>query len=291
MPAVTRRPRRSCLYMPGGNARALEKAQTLPADTLIFDLEDAVLPDAKDAARSAVAAIVSARGYGKREIIVRINSLDTDWAAQDIAAIVAARPDGILLPKVKSSDDIIQANNALTAAGADEALVLWAMIEMPAAILNIADIASISATTRLCGFVMGTNDLGKELRAVSTPDRAAFQTALSLTIVASRSFGLAAIDSVHNDYQDTAGLEAECRQGRILGFDGKSLIHPAQLDAANRIFAPDPGEVEAAKAIIAAFGEPENQGKGVITVNGKMTELLHLEQAEQLLAMQQAIDG
>jgi citrate lyase subunit beta / citryl-CoA lyase len=248
------------------------------------------LPDAKGAARSSVAAAVASQAYGKREIIVRINSLDTEWAAQDITNIAAVQPDGILLPKVKSCNDIIQANAALTAAGANEALGLWAMIEMPAAILNIANIASMSQSTRLCGFVMGTNDLGKELHAVSTPDRAAFQTALSLTVAAARSHGLSAIDSVYNDYQDIAGLETECHQGRILGFDGKSLIHPAQLEAANRIFAPDPDEVETARAIIASFAKPENVGKGVITFNGKMTEVLHLEQARRLLAMHDAIE-
>lgn len=278
------RPRRSCLYLPSGNARAIEKAKDLPADVLIFDLEDAVLPEAKDAARVAACAAVSSGGYGNREIIVRINSLDTAWAAKDITASVAAGPDGILLPKVQSAADILQTDAAMTAAGADAMMGLWAMIEMPRAILNIAEIAAASSHTRLCGFVMGTNDLAKEMRASNTPDRAAFQTALSMTVMAARSYGLIAIDTVYNDYKDNAGCEAECQQGRILGFDGKTLIHPAQIDIANRIFAPTPEELQAAKDITAAFALPENQGRGVITVNGKMTELLHLEQAMALLS-------
>ncbi len=303
MPAAPVRPRRSCLYMPGGNARALEKARSLPADMVIFDLEDAVSPGDKDAARAAVAAAVAARPYGARpygtrpygtrEVVVRINGLDTPWAQQDITAIAAARPDGILLPKVASASDIIDANaaldTALDAAGADAAIGLWAMIEMPRAILHIAEIAATSHATRLCGFVMGTNDLAKELRAVPTPGRCAFQTALSLTVAAARAYNLCAIDSVYNDFNDAAGLESECDQGRILGFDGKTLIHPSQLDTANRIFAPSPEAIEAAQHIIAAFADPANHGKGVLTINGTMTERLHLEQAQQLMMMHEAI--
>jgi citrate lyase beta subunit len=283
MPTPPIRPRRSCLYMPGDNARALEKAKGLPADMLIFDLEDAVPPGAKDAARTAVVAAVNAGGYGDREIVLRINSIDTAWAAQDIAAVASTKAGGILIPKIQSAADIMQVNEALSAAGAAEEMTIWAMIEMPRAILNIADIAATSAVTRLGGFVMGTNDLAKEMRAAITPDRAALQTALSLAVIAARSHGLIAIDSVYNDYNDADGLDTECRQGRILGFDGKTCIHPAQIEITNRIFAPSPDEIDEAKAIIAAFALPENKGKGVITVGGKMTELLHLEQARQVL--------
>lgn len=289
MSGVIIRPRRSCLYVPGGNVRAIEKAHDLNADTVIYDLEDAVLPEAKETARRIVAAEVLAHKHGPREIIVRINALDTPWAVQDIAAIVAARPDGILIPKVQSKKDILRIDAALDAAGADTIMGVWAMIEMPGAIMNIAEIAGVSGQTRLRGFVIGLNDLAKEMRAVPAPGRAAFQTALSLTIMAARSHNLCAIDGVYNDYLDAQGLQAECDQGRMLGFDGKTLIHPAQLETANRVFAPSPAEVDAAKAIIAAFAAPENAGKGVLSVHGKMTELLHLKVAEQVLAMHNAI--
>lgn len=277
------RPRRSCLYMPGSNARALEKAKTLAADVLIFDLEDAVAPDAKDNARKMTAEAVSASGYGAREVIIRINALDTEWGEADLAAAIKAGPDGILVPKVESAADIQAIEQKLEAAGAAKSLSLWAMIEMPLAILNIHEIAATAKATRLTGFVMGLNDLAKEYRATITPDRAAFQTALSMTLTAARAYGLVAIDGVFNNLNDEDGLKHECEQGKVMGFDGKTLIHPSQLGICNRIFFPDPAEVAHAREIIAAFALPENAGKGVLTIKGQMTELLHLEQAKQLV--------
>tara|TARA_R110000751_G_scaffold95172_5_gene185888 strand:- start:29952 stop:30839 length:888 start_codon:yes stop_codon:yes gene_type:complete len=289
MSANAHRPRRSCLYMPGANTRALEKAKTLGADTLIFDLEDAVAPDAKVEARAAIQAAVEGGGYDPREIVVRINGLDTEWGADDLKMAAKAGANAILVPKVVSGADIDQLDAALTDAGAAADMGLWVMIEMPLAILNIQEIAAAAQRTRLTTFVMGTNDLAKELRARATPDRLAFQTALGLSIAAARAYGLVAIDGVFNDIKDENGLMDECEQGRTLGFDGKTLIHPSQLDSANRIFAPSPHDVEQAKAVIEAFADPANAGKGVLKVNGKMTELLHLDEARRTVAMDQSI--
>jgi len=283
------RPRRSCLYMPGANARALEKAKTLAADMLILDLEDAVAPEAKQEARVTILNAVSERAYGAREVVIRINGLDTEWGHDDMAMAVSAGPDGVLAPKVTSGAEVRDIDRLLTDLGAPEDLGLWVMIEMPLAILNIQEIAAAAIDTRLAGFVMGTNDLAKELSAVPTPDRTAFQVSLSLALAAARAYGLVAIDGVYNDVKNGAGLVAECRQGLILGFDGKTLIHPAQLQPANEIFSPDPEAVSQAQAVIEAFALPENRGRGVIKVNGKMTERLHLEQAERLVAIHDAI--
>ena len=289
MSAQAHRPRRSCLYMPGANARALEKAKGLSADTLIFDLEDAVAPEAKADARAAILNAVKGGGYDPREIVVRINGLDTEWGEEDLKTAVKAGADAILVPKVVSGADIDRLDAALTAAGAAADFGLWVMIEMPLAILNIQEIAEAAQRTRLVAFVMGTNDLAKEYRARATTDRIAFQTALGLSMAAARAYGLVAIDGVFNDIKDENGLMDECEQGRTLGFDGKTLIHPSQLDSANRIFAPSPHDVEQAKAVIEAFADPENAGKGVLKVNGKMTELLHLDEARRTVAMDQAI--
>ena len=290
MSNLNTRPRRSCLYMPGANARALEKAKGLAADTLILDLEDAVAPEAKLEARDMVCASVKSGGYGKREIVIRVNGSDTEWGEDDLKAAVAAGPDAILAPKVITGSDIDRLDAAMTQAGAPAAMALLVMIEMPKAILNIQDIAAAAERTRLSAFVMGTNDLAKELRAVNdAPVRTGFQTALSLSVMAARAYDLLAIDGVFNGIGDEAGLEAECKQGCALGFDGKTLIHPSQLDAANRIFAPARADVEQAHAVIAAFAEPENAGQGVIKVNGKMTELLHLEEAHRVVAVAAAI--
>tara|TARA_R110000851_G_scaffold38795_3_gene99260 strand:- start:1918 stop:2763 length:846 start_codon:yes stop_codon:yes gene_type:complete len=275
--------------MPGANTRALEKAKTLGADTLIFDLEDAVAPDAKVEARAAIQAAVEGGGYDPREIVVRINGLDTEWGADDLKMAAKAGANAILVPKVVSGADIDQLDAALTDAGAAADMGLWVMIEMPLAILNIQEIAAAAQRTRLTTFVMGTNDLAKEFRARATPDRLAFQTALGLSIAAARAYGLVAIDGVFNDIKDENGLMDECEQGRTLGFDGKTLIHPSQLDSANRIFAPSPHDVEQAKAVIEAFADPANAGKGVLKVNGKMTELLHLDEARRTVAMDQSI--
>ncbi|RLQ21381.1 CoA ester lyase [Seongchinamella sediminis] len=282
------RPRRSLLYMPGANTRALEKARTLPADMLVFDLEDAVAPDAKVAARESVAAALRSGAFGYRELLVRINALESEWGRADMDAALAAAPDGILLPKVATAAQVRAADQLLRAAGSDAAL--WAMIETPLAILNIAAIAATAQETRLAGFVVGTNDLAKELNAETDPGRSAFQVHLALTLAAARAHGLVAIDGVYNDFRDADGLAAECEQGRLLGFDGKSLIHPAQLETANRVFAPTPQAVSRAQAIVDAFARAENAGKGVIELDGRMVELLHREQAEQVIAIARAID-
>lgn len=288
--AIEFRPRRSCLYMPGANVRALEKAKSLAADMLILDLEDAVAPDAKVEAREAILEVVNERAYGAREVVIRINGLDTKWGQDDLEMAVLSDPDGILVPKVTRAEDIRKIDQALSDAGASPNLGLWVMIEMPLAILNIKEIAAATQDTRLVGFVMGTNDLAKELNSVHTPDRAAFSVSLALALAAARAYELVVVDGVYNDIKNTEGLELECEQGRILGFDGKTLIHPAQLEAANRIFSPGSADVAHSKAVIEAFSLPENQGLGVIKVNGKMVELLHLEQAKRLVAINKVIN-
>jgi citrate lyase subunit beta/citryl-CoA lyase len=287
--STAHRPRRSCLYMPGANARALEKAREIPADTLILDLEDAVAPEAKAEARAAIAAALAAGGYGKRELVVRMNGLDTEWGHADLEMAVKSGAHAVLAPKVMSARDIERLDAALKKAGAGEDFALWVMIEMPLAILTIHEIAAAAIGSHLTTFVMGTNDLAKEYRARMTPDRAAFQTALQLSMAAARAYGLTAIDGVYNDIKNEDGFRAECEQGRDLGFDGKTLIHPSQVEEANRIFAPSRHDVEQAQAVIEAFADPANAGKGVLKVNGKMTELLHLDEAKRTVAMDAAI--
>ena len=290
MTADTRfRPRRSCLYVPGDKTRALEKAASLAADVLILDLEDAVAPAGKAAARNAVRNAARDRAYGAREVLIRANGLETEWGQDDLEMAASAGVDGVLVPKITSGDDICVADQSLSDAGAVPDLGLWAMIETPLAILNIGEIAAASAGTRLAGFVMGTNDLAKDCNALATPDRQAFLFSLSAALVAARAYGLAAIDGVHNDIGNDAGLEAECRQGRVVGFDGKTLIHPSQIETANRVFSPSEAELSHAKDVVAAFALPENRGKGVIRVNGQMVELLHRQQAERVLAISAAI--
>jgi citrate lyase subunit beta / citryl-CoA lyase len=284
------RPRRSCLYMPGANAKALEKAKTLPADVLLLDLEDSVAPEVKAEARAQVAAAVKERGYGRREVIVRVNALSTPWGGDDINAAGAASPDGMLAPKVESADQVRTLNAAMNHAGFAKDATLWVMIETPRAILNIAEIAAAARDTRLAVFVLGLNDLAKETRARAGATRAPFFAALSLAVTAARAEGLTAIDGVYNDLADTAGFEAECRQGLDFGFDGKTLIHPSQIDPANTIFAPSADEIARARAVIAAFALPENAGKGVVKVDGRMTELLHLEEAKRIVAVAEAIN-
>ena len=283
------RPRRSCLYMPGANAKALEKAKTLPADVLLLDLEDSVAPEAKAEARAQVAAAVKERGYGRREVIVRVNALSTPWGRDDISAAGAAQPDGMLAPKVESAAQVRDLDAAMSAAGFASNATLWVMIETPRAILNIAEIAAAARDTRLAVFVLGLNDLAKETHARAGVTRAPFFAALSLAVTAARANGLTAIDGVYNDIADTAGFEAECRQGLDFGFDGKTLIHPSQIETANTIFAPSADEIARARAVIAAFALPENAGKGVIKVDGRMTELLHLEEAKRVVAVAEAI--
>lgn len=281
----TIRPRRSCLYIPGANAKALEKAKTLDADVLILDLEDSVAPEAKAEARAAIVAALAGGGYGKREIVVRVNALSTEWGRADIDAALKAAPAGILVPKIARAADVIAANDALGVTGP----ALWIMIETPRAVLNIAEIAAAAQKSRLSTFVMGLNDLAKETRMHAGEHRAPFHTALSLAVTAARAHGIVAIDGVYNDIGNQAGFVDECRQGLTFGFDGKTLIHPSQIEAANTVFAPSPEEVAQARAVIAAFALPENAGKGVIKVDGRMTELLHLDQAKRAVALANAI--
>lgn len=285
------RPRRSVLYMPGANPKALEKAKTLAADAVILDLEDAVAPDAKDEARAAVVAAVTAGGYGKREVIIRVNALTSIWGADDLEAAVSAGPDAILFPKISSAEEVMAATEAMDALGAAVHIGIWAMIETPLAILDIKDIAATSQSSRLCAFVMGTNDLAKETRARQTPDRAPFWFALSASVTAARLYGLAVIDGVYNDIADAEGFVRTCKQGLNFGFDGKTLIHPSQIGPCNDVFAPSADEVLHARAVIAAFDDPANGGKGVLKVDGKMAELLHREMARQTVAIAEAIEA
>lgn len=291
MADIAARPRRSVLYMPGSNARALEKAREIPADALILDLEDAVAPDAKEEARQQVCDAVKAGGYGKREIAIRVNGLDTPWGADDIRAAVAAGPDAILVPKINSAADVARAEQALSDAGAKPGLQLWCMIETPLATLNIQSIAEAAQKpgSRMSVWVMGTNDIAKELRAAHTPDRVPMLTSLGLALVAARAYELVILDGVYNDIKDEQGFVAVCEQGRDMGFDGKTLIHPSQVGPCNTIFSPDPETVAFARKTIEAFELPENKGKGVLKVDGKMVEILHAEIARRTVAIADAI--
>ncbi len=283
------RPRRSALYMPASNPRAVEKARTLDCDVVILDLEDAVLPDAKAAAREAAVAAVRAGGFGRREVVVRVNALSTPWGEADLAAIAAAGPDAVLVPKIAGAGDVAAYNARL--AQAPEHTQLWTMIETCQAIFALREIAATAAATRLSAFVMGINDLAKEMGARATPDRAPFQAALSLSVMAARSVDIAILDGVHNEIEDLAALEAVCRQGVDFGFDGKTLIHPSHLAICNQAFTPAPAEVAWARAVIAAFDDPENAGKGALRVDNRLAELLHRDQALKLVAVADAIDA
>lgn len=289
MTDLTVRPRRSVLYMPGSNARAMEKARSIAADALILDLEDAVAPDAKEEARAQVVAAIIAGGYGKREIAIRVNGLDTPWGMADIKAAVAAKPDAILVPKINSADDVARADAALTAAGATPSLQLWCMIETPLAILNLQAIAARRSDSRMSLWVMGTNDIAKELRAAHTPDRVPMLASLGLSLLAARAYGLVILDGVYNDIKNDAGFVAVCEQGRDMGFDGKTLIHPSQVEPCNKIFSPDPETVAFARRTIEAFDLPENKGKGVLKVDGRMVEILHAEIAKRTVSIADAI--
>ena len=281
------RPRRSVLYMPGSNARALEKARTLAADGLILDLEDAVAPDAKAAARAQVVAAVKAGGYGSRELIVRVNGLDTPWGRDDVAAAATAHPDAILLPKVESAAQVAALEELMTDSGASPSCAIWCMIETPRGVLNAAEIAA--ATPRLACLVMGTSDLTKDLHARHTAMRLPMLTSLSFCLLAARANNLAILDGVHLDLADADGFVKACAQGLEFGFDGKTLIHPSQLEACNRVFAPSADEVALAHKIIAAFEQAEAQGKAVVVVDGRLVENLHVENARRVAALAEAI--
>lgn len=283
------RPLRSVLYMPASNARAMAKARTLDCDAVALDLEDAVAPEAKVAARAALVAEAQAGGFGHRRLIARINALSTPWGHDDLTALGSAPVEAILAPKVDDAADVVALSHAMDAAGFAASVALWVMIETPRAVLALERIAGCAATTRLQGFVLGLNDLAKDSGIAQLPGRAAFVPVLTLAVLAARAGGLVILDGVCNAIEDTALLEAECVQARDSGYNGKTLIHPAQLDICNRVFAPTDSDVTEAEAIVAAFADPANAGKGALRVNGKMVEILHLTQAEQLLAKARAI--
>lgn len=287
----TIRPRRSALYMPGSNARALEKAREIAADVLILDLEDAVAPEAKAAAREQVCAAVKAGGYGRRELVIRVNGVGTPWFTDDLAAAAEAKPQAILIPKVSSSETLHEVGNLLNGLWADPAIAVWAMIETPLAILDAERIARAARdpVARLACFVMGTNDLAKETRARFVPGRAPMLPWLTSALLAARAHGIDILDGVYNDIKDEAGFRVECEQGRDLGFDGRTLIHPSQVAVANTVFAPDEAELTRARAVIAAFDLPENAGKGAIQLDGRMVELLHADMARRTVALADAI--
>ena len=281
--AATIRPRRSMLYMPGSNARALEKGRVLAADALILDLEDAVAPDAKETARRQIVEALAAGGYGKREILVRVNALDSEWGRDDIAAMAKSGTDAILLPKVESAEMVRQAEEIMADHGAPANLAIWCMIETPLGVLHAEEIAW--GSRRLGGFVMGTSDLAKDLHCLHTPGRLPFVTSLSLCILAARAHGLAILDGVHLDLEDDEGFAESCRQGLEFGFDGKTLIHPKTIEAANEVFAPSADEIAWSEKIIAAHEEASRQGKGVVVVEGKLVENLHVEDARRIVGL------
>jgi citrate lyase subunit beta / citryl-CoA lyase len=285
------RPRRSVLYMPGSNARAIEKARTLPADGIILDLEDAVAPDAKTQARAQVVDAVKAGGFGSREVFVRINGIDTPWHADDLDAAAHAAPDAILVPKIGRVEQLERVGQRLLDMKTDHKTRIWAMIETPEAIFNINALAAEAhdSETRLAGFVMGTNDLAKETRARLVPGRQPMLSWLMRCLLAAHAHRIDILDGVYNDLSDAKGFEAECAQARDMGFDGKTLIHPNQIEPCNVVFSPSTEEVAQARKLIAAFELPENQGKGVVQVDGRMVERMHAEMAQRTVEIADAI--
>jgi citrate lyase subunit beta/citryl-CoA lyase len=285
------RPRRGVLYMPGSNARALEKAKTLPVDGVILDLEDAVAPDAKAAAREQVVAAVKAGGFGAREVFIRVNGIDTPWFADDLNAAISAAPDAILVPKVSNPEQPEQIGARLLSLHANLHTRVWAMIETPTAIFNVREIAATArdSETRLVGFVMGTNDIAKETRARLVPGRAPMLPWLTTCVLAAREYGIDILDGVYNDIADADGFTQECAQARDLGFDGKTLIHPNQIEPCNAAFSPAPDEVAQARKMIAAFDLAENRDRGVVQIDGRMVERMHAEMARRTVAIAEAI--
>jgi len=288
---MTIKPRRSVLYMPGSNARALEKVKTLSADGVILDLEDSVAPEAKETARRQVTDAVKAGGFGAREVFIRINGVDTPWHADDLAAAAHAAPDAIVVPKISNPETLELIGRRLLDMGTDHKTRVWAMIETPLAIFNILSIAAEAedSESRLSGFVMGTNDLAKDTRARLVPGRAPMLSWLSTCVAAARIYGIDILDGVYNDIGNADGFEMECRQGVELGFDGKTLIHPSQIAPCNAAFSPTPEEVAMARRMIAAFDLPENKGKGVVSIDGRMVERLHADMARRTVAIAEAI--
>jgi citrate lyase subunit beta/citryl-CoA lyase len=285
------RPRRSVLYMPGSNARAIEKARSLPVDGVILDLEDAVAPDAKAQARKQVADAVKAGGFGSREVFIRVNGIDTEWHADDLDAAAHAGPDAILVPKISEVVQLERVGQRLLDMKTDRKTRVWAMIETPQAIFNINALAAEAhdSETRLAGFVMGTNDLAKETRARLVPGRAPMLSWLARCLLAAHAHNIDILDGVYNDLSDTKGFEAECIQARDMGFDGKTLIHPNQVEPCNNVFSPSVDEVAQARKLIAAFDLPENKDKGVVQVDGRMVERMHTDMARRTVAIADAI--
>lgn len=277
------RPRRSVLFLPASNPKAIAKARELDADVVILDLEDAVAPEAKDEARAAAVQAVRDGGFGRRELVIRVNGLDTPWGAADLAAAAAAGPDAVLVPKVSDCAGLKAYDQALAAA--PTATRLWTMIETCAVLPELPNLAALAGSTRLAAFVLGTNDLAKDMHAEIRPGRAPFLPVLSAAVCAARAHGLIVIDGVCNEFRDPAILTREAEQGREFGFDGKSLIHPDQIEPCNAVFSPSAAEIEKARAIVAAFEDPENSSKGAIRLEGRMVELLHLDQARRTLAI------
>ncbi len=280
------RPRRSVLYVPASNEKALAKAPTLACDVVVIDLEDAVAPSAKADARARLASVFAGRRAGGPDLVIRVNALSSAWGADDLAVAAACAPDAILLPKVDGPKDVLAADDLLDSLDADPAIQLWAMIETPKGMLNLGPIAELGrdAAARLTCLVAGTNDLAKETGVRMTPDRRWLVPWLQQIVLSARAGGLDALDGVSNDFRDLEAFARECDQGRAMGFDGKTLIHPAQVESANLAFSPSPEEVAEAEAIVAAFALPDNTGKGVIQIDGRMVERLHLDQAERLLS-------
>jgi citrate lyase subunit beta / citryl-CoA lyase len=289
---MTVRPRRSVLYMPGSNARAIEKARTLPADAVILDLEDSVAPEAKANARQQVLDAVSAGGFAPREVVVRINGLDTPWWLEDLNAVARSKPDAVLVPKVSTPNHLADVAERLVDISADHRIRVWAMMETPLAVLNAGLIAAAAADveTRLVAFVMGTNDLAKETRARITAGRPNMLSWLMNCVAAARAYGLLIFDGVFNDLADAEGFARECAQGRDMGFDGKTLIHPNQIEPCNLAFSPTADEIAQARKLVDVFDRPENSAKGVVEVDGRMVERLHAEMARRTLAIAQAIE-
>jgi citrate lyase subunit beta / citryl-CoA lyase len=292
-PSAAIRPHRSVLYMPGSNARALEKARGLPADGIIIDLEDAVAPDAKASAREQTVSAVKVGRYGRREVVIRVNGLGTPWGEADLRAAATSGADAVLLPKVQSADDLQRARSVLAGYGARPGVALWAMMETPLAILKAAEIAAAGPADPfpLTVLVMGTNDLAKETRASLDGGRVGMLSWLSTCIAAARAYGIEVLDGVYNSIGDEAGFRAECEQGRLLGMDGKTLVHPSQIAPCNAVFSPAAEEIAWAKKIIDAFALPENAGKGVIMVEGRMAEIMHADMARRTVGIAEAIDA
>jgi citrate lyase subunit beta/citryl-CoA lyase len=281
------RPRRSALYMPGANDKAIEKAKSLPTDAIIFDTEDSVAPDMKDAAREKVAAAVASGDYGRRELTIRVNSIETEWHAADLRSAAEAGPDGIVVPKINSAADVAAVERVIESVSAASETRIWAMLETPTAIENALEIATSSE--RLAVLVMGTNDLAKELRAALVPGRAPLLWGLARSVNAARFAGKVILDGVYNDVRDPEGFASECAQGAELGFDGKTIIHPTQVEPCNEAFAPSEDEIEYSRRVIEAFDAAVTEGKGVVTVDGKMIENLHVDNARRALAVADAI--